>query len=167
VIFADEAHFDIDCIINIHYHHHWAEKNPHGAIHCVHQQQFSINVWAGIVNDFSVGPHVLPHRFTDNNYRDVPMHDLPELVDSLTLAVRARMWYTRDGTPAYFSRAVKNVLSNIYDDRWIGRGVTTAWPPRSPDLNPLNFYTLGHLKTLVYAAPVDNEEALPQLPWHP
>jgi hypothetical protein len=29
-----------------------------------------------------------------------------------------------------------------------------------PDLNPENFYLWRHLKTLVYAAPVDNEEAL-------
>jgi hypothetical protein len=35
-----------------------------------------------------------------------------------------------------------------------------AWPPRSPDLNPLNFCLWGHLKTRVYAGPVDNEEAL-------
>jgi hypothetical protein len=47
-----------------------------------------------------------------------------------------------------------------YPDRWIGRGGPTAWPPRSPDLDPLDFYLWGHLKSLVYAAPVDNEEAL-------
>jgi transposase len=35
-----------------------------------------------------------------------------------------------------------------------------AWPPRSPDLNPLHFYLWRQLKSLVYAAPVDNEEAL-------
>jgi hypothetical protein len=35
-----------------------------------------------------------------------------------------------------------------------------AWPQRSPDLNPLDFYLWEHLKPLVYAAPVDNEEAL-------
>jgi hypothetical protein len=32
--------------------------------------------------------------------------------------------------------------------------------PLSPHLNPLDFYLWEHLKTLVYAAPVDNEEAL-------
>jgi hypothetical protein len=37
---------------------------------------------------------------------------------------------------------------------------THSWPPRSPDLNPLDFYMWGHVTTLVYAAPVDNEEAL-------
>jgi hypothetical protein len=35
----------------------------------------------------------------------------------------------------------------------------TAWPPRSSDLNPLDVYMLRHVKSLVYAAPVDNEAA--------
>jgi hypothetical protein len=64
------------------------------------------------------------------------------------------------GAPAHFSRAVRDVLSNTYHDRWIGTGGPTAWPPRSTDLNTLDFYLWRHLATLVYAAPVDNEEAL-------
>jgi hypothetical protein len=36
----------------------------------------------------------------------------------------------------------------------------TELPPRPSDFNPLDFYLRGHLKTHVYAAPVDNEEAL-------
>jgi hypothetical protein len=44
-------------------------------------------------------------------------------------------------------------------DRWIDRGGSTAWPPCPSDLNPLDFYLWGHLKILVYAAPVDNKEA--------
>ena len=35
-----------------------------------------------------------------------------------------------------------------------------SWPPRSPDLNPLDFYLWGHLKALVYATPVPDEEFL-------
>jgi hypothetical protein len=65
-----------------------------------------------------------------------------------------------DGAPAHFRRAVRDVLSNAHHDRWIGRGGPTACPPRSPDLNPPDFYLWGHLKTLVYVAPVDNEETL-------
>jgi hypothetical protein len=76
------------------------------------------------------------------------------------LAVRERMRYMNDGALVYFSRAVRDVLYNTYHDRWIGRGGPTAWPPRSPDLNPLEFNLWGHLKSLVYAAPVYNEEAL-------
>jgi hypothetical protein len=33
-----------------------------------HQQQFSTNMRAEIVGDCSVGPHVLPHRLTGNQY---------------------------------------------------------------------------------------------------
>jgi hypothetical protein len=65
-----------------------------------------------------------------------------------------------DGASAHFSRAVRDVLSNTYHDRWIGRGGLTTWSPRSPDLNPLDFYLWKYLRTRVYAAPVDNDEAL-------
>jgi hypothetical protein len=38
---------------------------------------------------------------------------------------------------------VQDVPSNTYHDRWIGRRGPTAWPPFSPDLNPLDFYLWG------------------------
>jgi hypothetical protein len=66
----------------------------------------------------------------------------------------------RDGAPAHFSRAMRDVLSNICHDRWIGTGGPIAWPPRLPDLNPLDFYVWRHLKTFVSAAPVDKEGPL-------
>jgi hypothetical protein len=66
------------------------------------------------------------------------------------------MWYMHDGALAHFSFALQDVN---YHDRCIGRGGPTAWPQHSPDLNPLDYYLWGHLKTLVHAAPVDNEEA--------
>jgi hypothetical protein len=47
------------------------------------------------------------------------------------------------------SRAVRNVLSNTYHDRWIGRGGLSAWPPRPLDLNPMGFYLWRCLKTPV------------------
>jgi hypothetical protein len=49
LLFTDDAHFDVDSIINIHNQHQEAEKNPQGTIHTRHQQQFSINEWAGTV----------------------------------------------------------------------------------------------------------------------
>jgi hypothetical protein len=42
-----------------------------------HQQQFNINVWAGIVDDCLVGPHILPPRLTRNHCQDFLLHDLP------------------------------------------------------------------------------------------
>jgi hypothetical protein len=66
------------------------------------------------------------------------------------------MWYMHDGAPAHFSRAVRDVLNITYHNQWTGREGPTAWPPCSPDLDPLDFYLWEHLKTFVYAAPVDH-----------
>jgi hypothetical protein len=86
----------------------------------------SINVCAGIVGYCFVGPHDLPHWFTGKHYRDFLIYDLSKLVEDVPLAARARMRYSDDGAPARFSRSVRDVLSNMYHDRCIGRGWPTA-----------------------------------------
>jgi hypothetical protein len=50
------------------------------------------------------------------------------------------MWYVQRDDSAHFSLAVRDVLNNTYHDGWIGIEGPTAWPPRSPDLNPLDFH---------------------------
>ncbi|GBN42518.1 hypothetical protein AVEN_208829-1 [Araneus ventricosus] len=45
-----------------------------------------------------------------------------------------------------------------YPARWIEHGRPVAWPSRSPNLNPLNFFLLGHMKSLMYETPVDSVE---------
>jgi hypothetical protein len=35
-----------------------------------------------------------------------------------------------------------------------------AWPPRSPDITPLDFFLWGHIKALIYILPADSEEDL-------
>jgi hypothetical protein len=64
-----------------------------------------------------------------------------------------------EGVMEYFTCAVGDALNSTYYDQWISGG-PTARPPRLPDMNPLNFHLWGYLKTLGYAVPVDNKEAL-------
>jgi hypothetical protein len=52
----------------------------------------------------------------------------------------------------------RDILYITYHYR-LGRGGLSTWPPRLPHLNPQDFYLWGQLKSLVYAAPVDNDEA--------
>jgi hypothetical protein len=72
------------------------------------------------------------------------------------------MWFMHDGAPPHFSIRVREFLDNMYPAWWIGRGGPTAWPPRSPDDNPADFYLWGHLKTLVYATPANDIATLRQ-----
>jgi hypothetical protein len=146
--FTDAARF------NIYNNHKRSEENPHGVIQSRHQRQSSISVWPGIVGDCLLGSHVLPHKFPGNNYGDFLLHNLPKLLEGVPLAVSSRMCYM---PPAHFIHAARDVLSNTYRDRWIGRGGPTAWPPRSPGLNPVDFYLCRHLNSLVHAIHADKK----------
>jgi hypothetical protein len=119
VLFTDEAAFARNGIINFHNNHVWAEENPHAVVQSRHQQQFSINVWAGIIGDVLVGPHVLPQRLTGNSYRHFLENDLRTLSEDLPLAISAHMWFMHDGAPPRFSITVQEFL-DMYPTRWIG-----------------------------------------------
>ncbi|GBN13508.1 hypothetical protein AVEN_256786-1 [Araneus ventricosus] len=70
------------------------------------------------------------------------------------------VWFMHDGVPAHFYNTVRHFLNATYPAGWIGRGGLFAWPPRSPDLNPLDFSFWGHMNSLVYEMPVDSAEDL-------
>ena len=57
----------------------------------------------------------------------------------------------QDGAPPHFAINVRNYLSQTFGyDRVISRGCQHIWPPRSPDLNPLDFWFWAWLKSKVY-----------------
>ncbi|GBO28251.1 hypothetical protein AVEN_44638-1 [Araneus ventricosus] len=135
-----------------------------GTGHCNNHLLYR-NVWAqvtrrGIVNDFLIGPHLLPKRLNGQCYIIFLEQVLPELLQNVPVAIRKRMWFQPDGAPAHFSIDVRNYLNANFGARWIGRGGPVPWPPRSPDLSRLNYFLWEHLKSLVYANPVDSEEDL-------
>lgn len=59
------------------------------------------------------------------------------------------MFYQHDGAPAHSANIVQDVLNNMFPNSWIGIGGPVRWPPRSPDLNPLDFFLWGCLKDQV------------------
>ena len=86
---------------------------------------------------------------------------MPPLLEDLPLAVlRQAMYFMHDGAPAHFSHIVREHLNECFPNRWVGKGGPTPWLPRSPDLNPLDFFLWGHLKSLVYSTDVEDEATL-------
>ncbi|KAJ8891159.1 hypothetical protein PR048_010674 [Dryococelus australis] len=108
LLFTDEATFGKDGIANFHNNHHGR-----------HHQQIRINVWAGIVCDCLVGPHVLPPRLTGEAYRGFLATVLPQLLKNLPLYARARMWFMHDDATAHFSLPVRVLLDETFHGRWI------------------------------------------------
>lgn len=58
--------------------------------------------------------------------------------------------FQQDGASAHFKREVTDYLNLTFPDRWIGRNGPIRWPPRSPDLTPLDFFLWGYLKDRVF-----------------
>ena len=57
-------------------------------------------------------------------------------------------------TEPLHSRLVTH-LNLTFPERWIGRGHHVHWPPRSPDLTPLDFCLWGWIKSEVYKEKVN------------
>ncbi len=136
--------------------HVWATENPRAMRESSFQHRFTINVWAGVVGDIFLGPYVIDGSLTGEKYLDFLQHNLPQLLDQLTQQQREELIFQHDGAPPHFSNDVRQWLNENYPT-WIGRGGTVAWPPRSPDLNPMDFYVWGYMKSLVYKTVVPNE----------
>ncbi|GFX14245.1 uncharacterized protein TNCV_1767391 [Trichonephila clavipes] len=66
----------------------------------------------------------------------------------------SRLCTTHEGATAHFSIALCFHLHVTYPRKWIERRGPVALPPRSTDLNPLDFFFRGHLKSLVYETPM-------------
>lgn len=160
VLVTDECCFTRDGVLNFHNSHIWAEENPHRIRQNKFQHRFSLNLWAGILNNSLIGPFELPARLNGASYLHFLQEVLPQLLEDIPLAVRGNMWFMHDGCPAHFSRAVRDYLDTAFPQRWIGRGGFISWPPRSPDLNPLDFFLWGYMKTLVYATEVNTIDEL-------
>lgn len=160
VLWTDEACFTRDGFFNMHNSHYWSVENPHVVRERGYQHRFAVNVWAGILGEHQIGPLILPHRLNGDSFLNLLRNDLPNLMENIPLASRQDMWIQLDGAPPHFARPVRNWLNNHYPNRWIGRGGPVTWAARSPDLNPLDFFYWGYVKSIVYETPPETEQEL-------
>lgn len=160
ILWTDESLFTRVGLYNVHNEHYWALINPHLIREDHHQVRFSLNVWAGIINDVLIGPVFIEGHLTGNSYLEMLTTVIPDLLDDVPLAYLRDMYYQHDGCPAHYARQVRAYLDGEFGDRWIGRGGPVAWPPRSPDLTPLDFYLWSEIKRLVYTREHETREDL-------
>ena len=160
ILFTDEASFTRDGVNNSRNVHTWSQDNPHETTVTTFQSRFSVNVWCGVIGDRLIGPFVLENNLRGDTYEVFLRNELPCLLEDIPLMVRSQMYFQHDGAPAHYSRLVREYLHASFPNRWLGRLGPVAWPPRSPDLTPLDYYIWGHMKTLVYETKVDSRAAL-------
>jgi hypothetical protein len=55
---------------------------------------------------------------------------------------------------------IRAYLDGTFPGRWIGRDSPMPWPPRSPDITPLDFFLWGYVKSNVFRTPVNGLDDL-------
>ena len=160
ILFTDEATFTRNRINNTRNSHRWSQEIPHGTVETNVQRRFSINVCCGIIDDMLIGPVILDDRMTGQSYLDFLQNELPKQLADVPLATRIAMYFQHDGAPSHYTRHVMQHLNDTFPNRWIGRGSTINWPPRSPDLTPLDFCLWGLMTSEVYRKKVDTRDEL-------
>ena len=68
--------------------------------------------------------------------------------------------FQQDGAPPHWSLNVRQFLDEKFPGRWVGRDGPIPWPPRSPDLTPLDFFLWGFVKDQVYRTKVTDLQDL-------
>lgn len=115
-----------------------------------------VMVFAAMVgNNNLIGPVFIQGNLNGQSYLGIiNQHIVPELQRIFGLqnngAIR-RVWYVQDGATCHRTVAVRNRLQELFPNRVVGMGHAVEWPPRSPDLTPLDFSLWGTLKSEVYA----------------
>lgn len=161
ILYTDESQFTRHGISNIHNEHLWMRENPREIKQRSFQERFHLNVWLGVCGGTLLGPHFFNGTLTAPIYSNFLRDDLPLLSENLPLAVRRDLIYQHDGAPAHRAAAVTNHLNAYFRGRWIGNnGGLVRWPPRSPDLTPLDFSIWGRLKAYVYDEEMRNVNQL-------
>ncbi|KOC62224.1 hypothetical protein WH47_03982 [Habropoda laboriosa] len=160
ILWTGEVLLTRDGCFNTHNLYVRNDENPYAMRPYAAQERWPVNLWAGICNDFVVGPYILPDRLNGSTYNNFLENVLPGLLEEIPLEIRKNMYFQHDGTPAHYAANVRAFLDEAFRGRWIGRGSAVSWPPQSPDFNPLDTFFWRYLENQVYKDVVQSREEL-------
>ncbi|GFX66107.1 transposable element tc3 transposase [Trichonephila clavipes] len=167
ILWTDEADFHLDSSVNTHNCRIWETDSPHSTLR-VPLHSPKVTVWCEFSASFILVPYFFEElgaggpvscSITGQRYASLLRNKIiPDLQASQCLS---RIIFMQDGAPPHITRCVTDVLKHHFTkERVINHQFRHLWPPRSPDLNPCDFWLWGHLKQLVSC---DQPKTLPDL----
>lgn len=116
-----------------------------------------LHVWIGLCsNGQLIGPHFFNRNVNGRTYGEMLQHVAFPAVAHIYNLYGERfdgIWWFQDGAPAHGSLAIRRLLREKFQDRIVALHHPVEWPPRSPDLTPLDFFLWGYLKEKVFSTP--------------
>ena len=148
IVWSDEASFKLSGRVNTHTAFYWASENPHQFI-STQLNQPGVTVWGGLSSAGVIGPIFFDGTVNHNNYLRALQDEVVPHIMSLRNA--NNILFQQDGAPPHFALDVRGYLDEVFPQGWIGRAGPIEWPPRSPDLTPMDFFFWGVVKNFVFS----------------
>ena len=147
IIYSDECSFSLCGGVNKQNCRIWGTERPQ-EVYEVPQGADSIMVWCAISSRGIIRPYFFENvSVTGESYKKMLRYFFfPKLRDYPQDVI-----FQQDGAPPHFAIPVRQYLNQKLGNRWIGRGGPVAWPPRSPDLTPCDFFLWGYIKDRVFS----------------
>lgn len=139
ILFTDEAIFNTAGIFNRKNSHYWCNSNEHRVKEIKKQGRKSVYVWCGIIRDRIIGPVFYDFILNGARYLNLLENDISQLINNLPDDIKNGLIFQQDSAPYHTVMPVRNWIHERFP-LWIGRHGTIDWPPRSPDLSPLDFF---------------------------
>lgn len=151
---SDEAYFHMDGNVNNYNFRIWSQENPNFV---VEKQLYpdKVHVWCAMSTNKIIGPFFFDSTVNQWNYLEMlkqffePEHKKQKL--------HKDYYFQQDGASPHRARIVQDWLKKDFRGKLLD---SNLWPPRSPDLNPCDFFLWGYLKDKVYRKKYETTEEL-------
>ena len=154
-ICSDEAHFHLSGTVNKQNFRYWSQNNPRE----LHQRPLhspKVTVWYAMGSFGVWGPYFFEEggatvTVTSDRYCEMLERFLrPKVAQLLADHEPDGVWFQQDGATSHTSRRSLGILQDMFPSHVISRRGDIGWPPRSPDLNPCDFFLWSYVKSKVY-----------------
>ena len=142
--FSDEAYFYLTLSLNKQNNRIWDGTQPFQGIEIpLHDEK--LLVWWAISAEGIIGPYYFTETVKKENY--LKMLQSYFWRKHVQTPDYKKYYFQQDGATAHTADIVQDWLKSKFSKKFVNKKM---WPPRSPDLNPCDFYLWGHLKSVVY-----------------
>ena len=144
MIFSDEAYFYLTLPNNKQNNRYWdVTANGYGIEVPLHDKK--VLVWCAISSTHVFGPYFFTSTVNRTNYLEMLRTYFIPKVDKTR--DYGKSYFQQDGATPHTADVVQTYLTERFGTRFLHKKM---WPPRSPDLNPCDFFLWGYLKQRVY-----------------
>lgn len=156
ILFSDEAHFHLNGAVNKQNCRYWAPENPREK----HQRPLhspKVTVWCAMSASGIIGPYFFENArgvtvtVTSDRYATMIREFFAPALQRFH-GHNNETWFQQDGATSHTAAIAMQAVRGLFPGKLISKFGDINWPPRSPDLTPMDFF-YGDTLNLKFMSP--------------